>query len=216
MATQSQLLDSMELEKEKGVTIKASAVQMHWQAADGETYELNLIDTPGHVDFAYEVSRALAACEGALLVVDATQGIEAQTLANLYLALENDLEVIPVINKIDLPAADPERVRAEVEDVIGIDASDAVLASAKIGLGIPELLEQIVTKVPAPEGDLQAPLQALVFDSVYDPYRGVGLNIRIKNDVVRSGDMIRFMANGKEYEVIEVGIFSRNRLSATF
>ncbi|NLD31943.1 MAG: elongation factor 4 [Trichococcus flocculiformis] len=205
---QAQLLDSMDLERERGITIKLNAVELTYRAEDGEDYIFHLIDTPGHVDFTYEVSRSLAACEGAILVVDAAQGVEAQTLANVYLALDNNLEIVPVINKIDLPAADPERVRAEVEDVIGIDASDAVLASAKIGLGIPELLEQIVTKVPAPEGNLQAPLQALVFDSVYDPYRGVVLNIRIKNGVVRPGDMIRFMANGKEYEVIEVGIFS--------
>jgi len=205
---QAQLLDSMDLERERGITIKLNAVELTYRAKDGEDYIFHLIDTPGHVDFTYEVSRSLAACEGAILVVDAAQGVEAQTLANVYLALDNNLEIVPVINKIDLPAADPERVRAEVEDVIGIDASDAVLASAKIGLGIPELLEQIVSKVPAPEGDLQAPLQALVFDSVYDPYRGVVLNIRIKNGVVRPGDMIRFMANGKEYEVIEVGIFS--------
>ncbi|CZQ93009.1 MULTISPECIES: translation elongation factor 4 [Trichococcus] len=205
---QAQLLDSMDLERERGITIKLNAVELTYRAKDGEDYIFHLIDTPGHVDFTYEVSRSLAACEGAILVVDAAQGVEAQTLANVYLALDNNLEIVPVINKIDLPAADPERVRAEVEDVIGIDASDAVLASAKIGLGIPELLEQIVTKVPAPEGDLEAPLQALVFDSVYDPYRGVVLNIRIKNGVVRPGDMIRFMANGKEYEVIEVGIFS--------
>ena len=193
---QAQLLDSMDLERERGITIKLNAVELTYRAEDGEDYIFHLIDTPGHVDFTYEVSRSLAACEGAILVVDAAQGVEAQTLANVYLALDNNLEIVPVINKIDLPAADPERVRAEVEDVIGIDASDAVLASAKIGLGIPELLEQIVTKVPAPEGDLQAPLQALVFDSVYDPYRGVVLNIRIKNGVVRPGDMIRFMANG--------------------
>ena len=205
---QAQLLDSMDLERERGITIKLNAVELTYRAEDGEDYIFHLIDTPGHVDFTYEVSRSLAACEGAILVVDAAQGVEAQTLANVYLALDNNLEIVPVINKIDLPAADPERVRAEVEDVIGIDASDAVLASAKIGLGIPELLEQIVAKVPAPEGDLEAPLQALVFDSVYDPYRGVVLNIRIKNGVVRPGDMIRFMANGKEYEVIEVGIFS--------
>ena len=205
---QAQLLDSMDLERERGITIKLNAVELTYRAEDDEDYIFHLIDTPGHVDFTYEVSRSLAACEGAILVVDAAQGVEAQTLANVYLALDNNLEIVPVINKIDLPAADPERVRAEVEDVIGIDASDAVLASAKIGLGIPELLEQIVTKVPAPEGDLEAPLQALVFDSVYDPYRGVVLNIRIKNGVVRPGDMIRFMANGKEYEVIEVGIFS--------
>ena len=213
---QAQLLDSMDLERERGITIKLNAVELTYRAEDGEDYIFHLIDTPGHVDFTYEVSRSLAACEGAILVVDAAQGVEAQTLANVYLALDNNLEIVPVINKIDLPAADPERVRAEVEDVIGIDASDAVLASAKIGLGIPELLEQIVAKVPAPEGDLEAPLQALVFDSVYDPYRGVVLNIRIKNGVVRPGDMIRFMANGKEYEVIEVGIFSPKPIKRDF
>lgn len=213
---QAQLLDSMDLERERGITIKLNAVELTYKAEDGEEYIFHLIDTPGHVDFTYEVSRSLAACEGAILVVDAAQGVEAQTLANVYLALDNNLEIVPVINKIDLPAADPERVRAEVEDVIGIDASDAVLASAKIGLGIPELLEQIVEKVPAPEGDLEAPLQALVFDSVYDPYRGVVLNIRIKNGVVRPGDKIRFMANGKEYEVIEVGIFSPKPIKRDF
>jgi len=213
---QAQLLDSMDLERERGITIKLNAVELTYKADDGEEYIFHLIDTPGHVDFTYEVSRSLAACEGAILVVDAAQGVEAQTLANVYLALDNNLEIVPVINKIDLPAADPERVRAEVEDVIGIDASDAVLASAKIGLGIPELLEQIVEKVPAPEGDLEAPLQALVFDSVYDPYRGVVLNIRIKNGVVRPGDKIRFMANGKEYEVIEVGIFSPKPIKRDF
>ena len=213
---QAQLLDSMDLERERGITIKLNAVELTYRANDGEDYIFHLIDTPGHVDFTYEVSRSLAACEGAILVVDAAQGVEAQTLANVYLALDNNLEIVPVINKIDLPAADPERVRAEVEDVIGIDASDAVLASAKIGLGIPELLEQIVAKVPAPEGDLEAPLQALVFDSVYDAYRGVVLNIRIKNGVVRPGDKIRFMANGKEYEVIEVGIFSPKPIKRDF
>lgn len=213
---QAQLLDSMDLERERGITIKLNAVELTYRADDGQDYIFHLIDTPGHVDFTYEVSRSLAACEGAILVVDAAQGVEAQTLANVYLALDNNLEIVPVINKIDLPAADPERVRAEVEDVIGIDASDAVLASAKIGLGIPELLEQIVAKVPAPEGDLEAPLQALVFDSIYDPYRGVVLNIRIKNGVVRPGDMIRFMANGKEYEVIEVGIFSPKPIKRDF
>ena len=213
---QAQLLDSMDLERERGITIKLNAVELTYRAQDGEDYIFHLIDTPGHVDFTYEVSRSLAACEGAILVVDAAQGVEAQTLANVYLALDNNLEIVPVINKIDLPAADPERVRAEVEDVIGIDASDAVLASAKIGLGIPELLEQIVAKIPAPEGDLEAPLQALVFDSIYDPYRGVVLNIRIKNGVVRPGDMIRFMANGKEYEVIEVGIFSPKPIKRDF
>ncbi|CZQ84923.1 elongation factor g c-terminus [Trichococcus palustris] len=205
---QEQLLDSMDLERERGITIKLNAVELTYKANDGEDYIFHLIDTPGHVDFTYEVSRSLAACEGAILVVDAAQGVEAQTLANVYLAMDNNLEILPVINKIDLPAADPERVREEVEEVIGIDASEAILASAKIGLGIPELLEQIVAKVPAPEGDLEAPVQALIFDSAYDAYRGVVLNVRIKNGVIRPGDMIRLMATKKEYEVIEVGIFS--------
>ncbi len=204
----AQSLDSMDLERERGITIKLNAVQLHYKAKDGEVYIMHLIDTPGHVDFTYEVSRSLAACEGAVLVVDAAQGIEAQTLANVYLALDNDLEILPVINKIDLPAADPERVRQEIEDVIGLDASEAVLASAKAGIGIEEILEQVVAKVPAPTGDPNAPLQALIFDSIYDPYRGVVAYIRIVQGRLKPGDRIQMMASGKEFEVIEAGVFT--------
>lgn len=203
-----QALDSMELERERGITIKLNAVQLHYKAKDGNDYILHLIDTPGHVDFTYEVSRSLAACEGAILVVDAAQGIEAQTLANVYLAIDNNLEILPVINKIDLPSADPERVRQEIEDVIGLDASEAVLASAKVGIGIDEILEQIVQKIPAPSGDPDAPLKALIFDSLYDPYRGVVAYIRVVEGTVKAGQKIKMMATGKEFEVVEVGVFT--------
>lgn len=203
-----QLLDSMDLERERGITIKLNAVELTYKAKDGEEYIFHLIDTPGHVDFTYEVSRSLAACEGAVLVVDAAQGIEAQTLANVYLAIDNDLEILPVINKIDLPSAEPERVRQEIENVIGLDASEAVLASAKAGIGIEEILEQVVEKIPAPIGDPDAPLQALIFDSVYDPYRGVIALIRIVEGSVKVGDKIKMMSTGKEFEVTELGVNS--------
>lgn len=201
-----QLLDSMDLERERGITIKLNAVQLKYKAKDGEEYVFHLIDTPGHVDFTYEVSRSLAACEGAVLVVDAAQGIEAQTLANVYLALDNDLEIIPVINKIDLPSAQPDVVRKEIEDVIGLDASEAPLISAKNGLHIQDVLEAVVHHIPAPSGDPCAPLQALVFDSLYDAYRGVIAFVRVKEGSIHVGDRIRFMATGAEYEVLEVGI----------
>lgn len=204
---EEQILDSMDLERERGITIKAQAVRSTYTAKNGVEYMLNFIDTPGHVDFTYEVSRALAACEGALLVIDATQGIEAQTLANVYLALDNDLEIIPVINKIDLPSADPERVKHEIEEVIGIDASEAVLASAKTGLGIEDVLEAIVAKVPAPTGESKLPLKALVFDSKFDAYKGVVLYIRVIDGCIKRGMRIRLMATGTEFEVTDVGIF---------
>lgn len=203
-----QILDSMELERERGITIKSKAVHMNYTAKNGETYTLNLIDTPGHVDFTYEVSRALAACEGALLVVDSTQGIEAQTLANVYMALEHDLEIIPVINKIDLPSARPEEVRKEIEDVIGLDASYAPCVSAKTGLNIKDVLEAICEYVPAPKGDPDAPLQALIFDAFYDNYRGAICFIRVKEGTVRAGMRMRLMATGCEFDIVEVGTFA--------
>ena len=204
---QSQVLDNMELERERGITIKAQTVRIVYQAKDGEEYIFNLIDTPGHVDFNYEVSRSLAACDGAILVVDAAQGVEAQTLANVYLALDHDLDVMPVINKIDLPSAEPERVIEEIEDVIGIEAEDAPRISAKTGLNIDQVLEQIVEKIPAPGGDPKSPLQALIFDSVYDPYKGVIVFCRIKEGTVRKGTPILMMATGAKAEVVEVGYF---------
>ena len=204
---QSQVLDNMELERERGITIKSQAVRIVYKAKDGEEYIFNLIDTPGHVDFNYEVSRSLAACDGAILVVDAAQGIEAQTLANVYLALDHDLDVMPVINKIDLPSADPDRVVEEIEDVIGIEAQDAPRISAKTGLNVEDVLEQIVEKIPAPQGDPDAPLQALIFDSLYDSYKGVIVFCRIKEGSVRVGTTIQMMATGAKADVVEVGYF---------
>ena len=202
-----QILDSMDLERERGITIKSKAVRMDYTAKDGNTYELNLIDTPGHVDFTYEVSRALAACEGAILVVDATQGIEAQTLANCYMALDHNLEIIPVINKIDLPSAQPEVVRQEITDVIGIDGSIAPCVSAKTGLNVGEVLDAIVEYIPAPEGDAEKPLKALIFDALYDNYKGAICFVRVKEGVIRPGMKMRLMATGGEFDVVEVGTF---------
>ena len=204
---EAQVLDSMDLERERGITIKAQTVRLDYRGEDGELYELNLIDTPGHVDFNYEVSRSLAACEGALLVVDAAQGVEAQTLANVYLALEHDLEIVPVINKIDLPSAEPDRVKAEIEDTIGLDTSAAVLTSAKTGIGIKEVLDAVVAYIPPPEGSADAPLRALIFDSYFDPYKGVIANVRVKEGTIKKGMKLKLMATGKTFDVTDVGCF---------
>ena len=212
---QDQILDNMDIERERGITIKSQAVRLPYVASDGNTYLLNLIDTPGHVDFNYEVSRSLAACDGAILVVDSSQGVEAQTLANVYLAVDADLEVLPVINKIDLPSARPEEVRQEIEDDIGIDASYAPLISAKSDINIDEVLEKVVEYLPAPEGDETLPLQALVFDSKYDSYKGVIVSVRVKNGTVKTGDRIRMMHSGKEFTVTELGMFHPGELVPT-
>ena len=204
---EAQVLDSMDLERERGITINAQTVRLDYRGEDGEMYELNLIDTPGHVDFNYEVSRSLAACEGALLVVDAAQGVEAQTLANVYLALEHDLEIVPVINKIDLPSAEPDRVKAEIEDTIGLDTSAAVLTSAKTGIGIKEVLDAVVAYIPPPEGSADAPLRALIFDSYFDPYKGVIANVRVKEGTIKKGMKLKLMATGKTFDVTDVGCF---------
>src|SRR6266550_3638807 len=205
---EAQVLDAMDLERERGITIKAHPVRLNYTAASGEAYVLNLIDTPGHVDFSYEVTRSLAACEGALLLVDASQGVEAQTLANAYLAVENGLEIIPVINKIDLPGAQPDEARRQIEDIIGLDGAGAILASAKVGTGVPEILEAIVDRLPAPRGNPEAPLKALIFDSWYDAYRGVVIVVRVIDGVLRPGMKIRLMAEGQDYDAEQVGAFS--------
>lgn len=212
---QAQVLDNMDLERERGITIKAQAVRLIYKAEDGQEYTLNLIDTPGHVDFNYEVSRSLAACDGAILVVDAAQGVEAQTLANVYLALDNELEVVPVINKIDLPSADPDRVKAEIEDVIGLDAEDAPLISAKADINIDQVFKKIIEDIPAPEGDENAPLKALIFDSFYDSYKGVIVFMRVFDGTVKKGDRVRFMATNKEFDVVEVGAFGAGQFIPT-
>ncbi len=212
---EAQVLDSMDLERERGITIKAQSVTLNYKAKDGEIYQLNFIDTPGHVDFSYEVSRSLAACEGALLVVDAGQGVEAQTLANCYTAIEMDLEVVPILNKIDLPAADPERVAEEIEDIVGIDAMEAVRCSAKTGVGIEDVLEEIVHKIPAPEGDPEAPLQALIIDSWFDNYLGVVSLVRVKNGSIKKGDKIKVMSTGQSYNVDRLGIFTPKQVDTT-
>ncbi|MEZ4484733.1 MAG: GTP-binding protein [Syntrophotaleaceae bacterium] len=209
----NQFLDKLDLERERGITIKAQAVRLKYQADDGKDYILNLIDTPGHVDFSYEVSRSLSACEGGLLVVDASQGVEAQTLANVYLAIDQNLEVFPVLNKIDLPGAEPQRIKEEIEEIIGLDTSDAVEASAKEGIGIHEILESIVAKVPAPTGDVDAPLKALIFDSWYDAYQGVIVLVRVMDGTLRKGEKIKLMANNKSHEIIKLGAFSPHPLN---
>ena len=205
---QEQVLDSMDIERERGITIKAQTVRLNYKAKDGKTYQLNLIDTPGHVDFSYEVSRSLASCEGSVLVVDATQGVEAQTLANVYLAINNNHEIVPVLNKIDLPSADPERVKKQIEDVIGIDASEAVETSGKTGLGVDNLLEAVVTRLPAPVGNVDAPLKALLIDSWYDSYLGVIILVRIHDGIIRKKMQIRMMSNNAVYTIDKVGIFT--------